>query len=187
MKKVYLLTWNQDKVRAAQLVFDEFDIQLELFKPDEPEIQASTSLEIAKHTALSVARKHNICVIREDHALYFNWILWWCFPWPYTSYFDKGVRVDEFLRCLYPHWNEQILDWYFELGCVYAKPDGTSIDLSYRVEIEISKEARWDRGNLDKILMIKWSWKTFAECVPWENMHHWTKNFEKLAKIIQNQ
>ena len=190
MKNVSLLTWNQDKVRAAKPIFEEHWIELNLLNPDIEEIQAPTSLEVAKHTAIEMAKKHWTPVIREDHALYIKWILGDSFPWPYTSYFDKRASAQELLDIIYhddPLWDKPIKEWYFELWACYAKPDWTTLDLVHRVEIEVSKTLRWERWNLDKILMIKWSWKTLAECEPWENSHLFRKNFELIAKKIKDE
>jgi inosine/xanthosine triphosphate pyrophosphatase family protein len=183
--KIHLLTWNPDKIKAAQKVFDEYNIELILLKPDIPEIQAHTSLEIAKHTAIEMAKKHNLPVLREDHALYINTFLWWFFPGPYTSYFDKSISAQDFLKRIYPEDKPQkIIDGYFELGCCYAHPNWKIIESSYKVDIEVSPQLIGERWNIDKFLMIKWSGRTFAECAPWENTHYWTKNFITIAKTL---
>lgn len=189
MKQVSLLTWNADKVRAAQPIFDKYGIQLNLLKPDIEEIQASTSIEVAKHTAIEMAKRYNQSVIREDHALYIKWIFWDSFPWPFTSYFDKRVTAQDLVNVLYgneANLNGPLKEGYFELWCCFATPDGKTIENIHRVEIEISRVLKWDRGNFDKILMIKWSGKTFAECKEWENAHYFSRNFELIAEYIKN-
>ncbi len=182
---LFLLTGNQDKVRAAQYVFDAYGITVSLLKPQESEIQAATSLEIATYAAIKAAQQSWCVVLREDHALYFEGFLWGVFPGPYTSYFDKRVSAEEFVRCLYAsHDDSSLVTWYFELGACVAFPDGRTITSTHRVPIEVSREPRGERWNLDKILMIAWSGKTFAECALGENTHHWTHNYTALAEQL---
>ena len=50
MKTVYLITKNQGKIMAAKSVFDKYGVELKNVEQEFPEIQADTSLEIAKHT-----------------------------------------------------------------------------------------------------------------------------------------
>lgn len=184
MKTINLLTWNLDKLKAAQSIFSNYNIELIALKPDIEEIQGTTSLEIAKHTAKHMSKTYNKTVLREDHALYIRDFLWGSFPWPYTSYFDKYIDVKDLVDTLYyndrdPKW--PLKQWYFELWCCYIEPNWRIIELVDIVEVEISRTLKWERWNLDKILMIKGSWRTFAECIPWENLHYFTNNFKSLA------
>ena len=46
--KIYLVTRNTGKLLAAKSVFDRYSIEIQGVERDYPEIQANTSLEIAK-------------------------------------------------------------------------------------------------------------------------------------------
>ena len=59
MREVYLITKNKGKLIAAQSVFMDFDIKLLPVEKNYPEIQAETSLEIAKYTAVQAALEMN--------------------------------------------------------------------------------------------------------------------------------
>ena len=53
--------------------------------------------------------------------------------------------------------------------------------------IKISKEIRGNRGNWNKVLMLKNSDKTFAESTEEENVEIWNKNFIKIAKFLSGR
>lgn len=52
MKYVYLMTKNKGKIAAAQSIFDKYKIEVRSLDFDIPEIQADSSIEIAKNTVL---------------------------------------------------------------------------------------------------------------------------------------
>lgn len=93
-----LITSNKDKIRQAKEVFSNTSIQINYIANDLPEIQANSSIEIAKETAIYYAKKINGAVIREDHSLFINAL--YPFPGPYTNYFDKNMPVETLLSIL---------------------------------------------------------------------------------------
>lgn len=186
IQTVYLLTWNADKLKAAKIVFEKYWINVESLKPDEPEIQWKTSLDISKHMALSMCKKHNKVVIREDHALYIDGILWWNFPWPYTAYYDKLCSAEDFLNLFYKDENDPMKYWYFELGACYADPSWLIIESTHRVDIQVSKKIIGTEGNINKLLMMKWSDKTFSVADTSEYIDQWLANYEFIASKIVN-
>jgi XTP/dITP diphosphohydrolase len=180
MKTVYLITNNIGKLASAQSVFKGTNIILKQLKGDYPEIQAETSLQIAKHTATKVAKEKNLPVIREDHSLFLN--DFGKFPGPYTNYFDKKIPVEKLLSLI-----KKDYTGYFEGSLVYAEPNGLTKEYTFQVPIKISKEIKGKRGNWDKILMLKDSNKTIAECKPTENKEIFNQNFKELVKFLENK
>jgi len=71
-KRVYLITKNPGKLQSAKKVFDGYGVELIMPEKDYVEIQASTSAEIARYTALCAVQELGAPVIREDHRLYIN-------------------------------------------------------------------------------------------------------------------
>lgn len=96
MKKAYLITGNQDKLDSAEKAFESKGVELKQLEIDEPEIQASSSLEVARHTVEQVNQGLEAPVIREDHSLYLDAIQE--FPGPYLSYFDKRLPAEKLLK-----------------------------------------------------------------------------------------
>ena len=81
--KVNIITKNPGKILAAKSLFNRYNIETFFIEKDYPEIKADTSIEIAKFTALNVAKELNISIIREDHSFFLNA---WGVPGPYMNY-----------------------------------------------------------------------------------------------------
>ncbi len=178
-KRIYIVTRNTGKFLAAQKAFSQYGIEVKAIDKEYPEIQADTSIEIARYTALQAAKEFKVPVVREDHSLYIHAL--GKFPGPYTNYFDRNIPVDKLLELL-----EGLKDrtGHFEITATYAKPDGTSKDFVFQVPIKISREASGKRGNWDKVLMLGDSDKTFAETKEEENVDVWNKNYLAIAQEI---
>jgi inosine/xanthosine triphosphate pyrophosphatase family protein len=75
---------------------------------------------------------------------------------------------------------------YFELAAVIAWPDGSTKEYSYRVPILISKRLLGERGNWNKILMLKGINKSLGESTEEENVTVWNKNFVNIIKDLKD-
>ncbi len=72
VENVYLITENPDKIKSAKKAFEDTNINLKHIDENYPEIQASSSLKIARYTVTKALEDHNKPVIREDHSIYLN-------------------------------------------------------------------------------------------------------------------
>lgn len=177
--KIYILTGNQGKILAAKSVFDKYKIDAEFIDKDYPEIQAPTSLEIAKYTAIQASKELNIPIIREDHSLFINSI---GIPGPYISYIEKRLQVSRLLEILS---NQNDRSGYFEIAAVYANPDGTVKKFVFQVPISISKEERGELQNgWNRIIQLEGENRTLAEYPESERINVWNKNYEEIAKWL---
>lgn len=179
VKEVYLITKNRGKLLAAQKVFSKFGIEIKNIPKDYPEIQADTSAEIAKFTAIQAANEFKIAAIREDHSLFIGALSG--FPGPYTNYFDRNMPVAKLLELIK---NAKDRSAYMEVAAAYAKPDGTFKEFVFRVPLKISEEIKGNVRNWDKVLMLANSEKTFAETKEEDNLDIWNKNYISIAKEI---
>jgi len=181
-KEIYLVTGNEGKLMAAQKAFSAFGILVKQIDKDYPEIQGKNSAEIAKFTAIQAAKDFNVPVVREDHSLFINSLSG--FPGPYTNYFDKTVPAEILLKML-----ERFKDRgaEMELAAVLAYPDGTAKEFVYRVPLKISQMIKGNKGNWDKILMLKDEDQTFAEVTEESRVDIWTKNYSEIAKELSNE
>ena len=178
--KIYFATRNPGKIKAAKRVFDKTNIELEAIEIDYPEIQADSSLEVAKHCAIQAAMDLGVPVMREDHSLFINALH---FPGPYTSYFEKRIPAALLLEWLK---NYDDRDGYFEIATVYAKPDGSSLEFSYSVPITVATEEKGDlQAGWARILALKGESRTFAEYPEDDRISVWNKNFQKIADEIR--
>lgn len=176
-KKIYIISGNKGKLMAAQKAFSEFGIEVEAIEKDYPEIQANSSIEIAKFTALQAAKEFNVPVVREDHSLFINAL--GGAPGPYVGYFDKNLSAKKLLELL---GGQDDRTGYFEIAAAFAKPDGTVKEFVFRVPIKISPEMRGNVGNWDKVLMLADEDEVFAEVTEESRVDVWSKNFIAIAK-----
>ena len=86
---IYLLTKNAGKIKAANSVFNEYGIEVKSIEKEYPEIQADSSIEIARQAAQEAAREFNVPVIREDHSFFIHAL---GIPGPYTNYIEKHLK-----------------------------------------------------------------------------------------------
>lgn len=178
MNKIYLITKNNGKITVAKTVFDKYGIEIVPFRGDYQEIQADTSLEIAKYAAIKAAKDMNAPVIREDHSLFIHAL---GIPGPYTSYIEKMMPAQKLLGIL-----SQFKDrtGHFEVAAVYAEPNGEIFEYVFQVPVCFSKEIRSDSPAWDNIIMMEGESRTFSEYPQEERMNFWTKGFEAIAKHI---
>jgi XTP/dITP diphosphohydrolase len=178
-KVVYLITKNKGKIMAAQAAFALYDIEIRMLDKDYPEIQADSSLEIAKHTAMQAAKETNLPVIREDHSLFFHAL---GFPGPYTSFIEKRMSAQKLIEIL-----KQDNKGYFEIATVYAEPNGFTKECVFRVPIKVSPVLKGEHGNWDRVLMLEGQDKTFAESTEEENVNVWNKNYLEIAQHLSKK
>lgn len=181
MSPIYLVTKNAGKLKAAKSVFDKFGIELKSLENEYPEIQADTSLKIAKYTALQAAKENNLNVIREDHSLFIQAL---GFPGPYTNFIERNLSSKKLLGMLE---REKDRAGYFEIATVYATPVGKTLEFVYRVPITIKKKeiAKDPRGGWNGILCLKGEGRAFTEYPEEERLHVWSKNYLELAKLLK--
>lgn len=179
MKQVYLLTGNADKIRAANLIFGKYNIEVLPLDLDIPEIQASTSAEIARHTVEQAYKATTKPAIREDHGFYITELH---FPGPFMAYADKSISVEQLLKIVDTLESREA---YFELAAAYVDEHGQTHEFSYRVpivmstEIRGSHELRWER-----LMMLPGETKTFAESGGSDRTALWSKNYAAIARLI---
>lgn len=183
---IYLLTWNEYKLKIANSVFLWTDFIIEKIKLDIPEIQW-TNEQIAKFQSEEALKILNWIVIREDHGLFFDWLNW--FPWEYVSHMEKKIWARELLKLINSLWWN--LNWYFKVATSVSYYNKWIIKTKVfvnKIPIKLSKELRWNRKNMDSwdlILMMKNSCKTFAECNNGENMKYWKYNYIEVLSYLK--
>ncbi len=85
---INILTKNVGKLMVAKVIFEKYGIVVNQIDKKYPEIQADSSLEIARFTSLQAAKDLNLAVIREDHSLFINAL---GILGPYASYIEKQL------------------------------------------------------------------------------------------------
>ncbi len=182
MKQVHLLTGNHDKLKAANLIFNKHAIEVLPLELAIPEIQASTSTEIAHYMVEQAYKMTGKPTIREDHSFYIKEL---GFPGPFMAYADKTISPKQLLKIVDML---ESRDAYFELGAAYCDESGNVHEFSYRVPIVMSTEIRGtDKLRWERLMMFPGDSQTFAELDPVSRVEVWTKNYEAIAELIQSQ
>lgn len=177
---VYLVTKNPGKIKAAKSVFDKFAIKVEGVDKDFPEIQADSSLEIARHTALQATRELNLPVIREDHSLFISAL---GYPGPYTNFIERKTSPQKLLKIL-KAFNDRT--GYFEIATVYAEPNEKTKEYVYRVQIHFkTQEVVKDQGyGWNGLICLQKDIRAFTEYPEEERLKVWNRNYYKIAKFL---
>ena len=178
--KIFLITGNPDKVNAARKAFKTKDIELSRIDNKYEEIQAGSSMEIARHTVEEMMDDFDNPVVREDHSLYLEGL--GGIPGPYISYFDKNLPVETLLELL----EDRSRKGYFEI-CAAVGYKGKIKKYRFRVPIEISEEPRGEEGNIDKVLMLEDGEKSFSESSSDRRTHIFNRNFRRIAEDFENR
>lgn len=168
MQEVYILTGNPGKIKAANAVFNKYGLTVKSINLDMPEIQASTSAEIARNAALAAFKKLNKPVVREDHSFYISELK---FPGPYMSYVDKAIDVNHLLKIV-----DTLEDrsGYYELSAAFVDQEGNLHEFSYKVPVEFALEPRGDKSkNWERIIRFPKESKVFAEYPESERIEIW--------------
>jgi len=181
MKQVYLLTGNLGKIKAANHVFNKYDVEVLPFELDIPEIQAKTSAEIAKNMVEEAYKVSGKPLIREDHSFYIREL---GFPGPFMTYVDKVITPEQLLKILDTLNNR---DAYFELSATYIDKTGKTHEFSYQVPVTMGHEIRGsDKLHWERLMMFPGEDKTFAELDEDDRVEIWTKNYERIAELIES-
>jgi len=177
--EVNIITRNPDKRFFAESVFGRYGIAVRFIDKDYPEIQADSSLEIARFTALEAAKELGIPVIREDHSFFIDA---YGIPGPYMNHFERMIPATSLLRLLE---HEPDRNAHFSVATVYAEPDGRTIEHVFEVPVVIEREIKGDIAKgWDALLRFPNEKRTFAQYPLEERNDIWGQNFEKIARTL---
>ncbi len=176
--ELHLLTQSTFKVETARLAWEPLGITVKQTAVGIPEIQASTNLEIARHTAITAATLLHHPVVREDHGFFLNAIPG--FPGPFMAYIEKAVEPRWILKLLEGNHDRTA---YFEMAIVYATPDGKTKEYVEKVPATIAMEvsAGSNEFNWDGIICLGADSRPLAEYPVKDRYHYFTGNYQRLA------
>jgi inosine/xanthosine triphosphate pyrophosphatase family protein len=179
--QIMLLTQNKQKISAAQVAFADTDIEIIPANREYLEVQADTSIEIAKFSALEGAKETGIITIREDHSLFINAL---GFPGPYMQFIERVIAVEKLIEILKLS-NDKT--GYFELGAVVAYPDGRTEEYSYKVPVHFKEEITVPdpRNGWNGIICLEGETRAFTEYPSSERDAVWSSNFKNIANSFK--
>lgn len=173
-ESVYLLTESDSKITAARAALEpEFTVVP--VAPDVPEIQAETSIEVARHQAIAAARLLQVPVVREDHQTSFAALN--DMPGPFAAYFERALPVERLLDLL--EGRDRSAHWV--LAMAYATPDGECVTFEHRVEFTLALEPRGHHGtSWNRAMVPVGEHRTLAEYDAAERLPMFAVNYERL-------
>lgn len=173
------MTKNKGKLAAAQSVFDRYQIEVRSLDFETPEIQADNSVEIAKEMVLKAFEKFKEPVIREDHSLFLDEIN---FPGPFMAYAEKNIKASKLCEMIK---NFESTSGRFELGAAFCDKDGKLHEFSYSVPVVFETSPRGvESDGWNQLIRFPEETRVFTEYSSDERNHVWSKNYEKIAKLI---
>lgn len=179
---IYLVTKNEGKVKAANSVFLPVGVELKPVERDYPEIQADTSLEIAKHTALEAAKELNTPAIREDHSLYIHAL---GIPGPFTAYIERKIPTEKLLELL-SHYSDRT--GHFEVATVYAEPDGTTFEHTFEVPMTFGTESKGENPKgWNGLIRLGEETRAITEYPEEERLNIWNQGYQKVADYLKGK
>lgn len=182
MKEVYLMTKNIGKLSAAQSAFTPFGIEVKSLDFEIPEIQANTSIEIARDAVTKAYDKFKKPVIREDHSFFIDEL---GIPGPFMAYIDKNLSVENLVKIIKTLSSKKA---HFELAAAYIDNSGNIHEFVYTVPVLLSTEPKGDMGRRwDTLMHFENDDKAFAEYDSDEKTDVWNRNYVEIAKLISRE
>lgn len=182
MKYVYLMTKNQGKIKAANNAFSKYGIELKSLDLEIPEIQADSSIEIAREAVKQAFDKTKKPVIREDHSFYINALK---IPGPYMSFIEKRIDISTLLKIL------ELFDdrtGYWEVATAFIDRVGKVHEFVFQVPIVFEREPKGSpESGWAQIIRFADETRVLTEYPEEERLHIWNQNYEKIAQLITNK
>ncbi len=180
---VNLITKNPGKLLAAKNVFSKYGILVNKINKEFPEIQADTSLEIAKYTAIQAVEEFKMPMIREDHSMIINAL---GIPGPYTNFIEKHLSAEKLLEILK---TQKDRSGYVEVATVYAEPNGFTLEYSYKVPIFFGDKILVPdpKNGWGGIIRLANETRALTEYPEEERINVWNKNYIAIAEFLTNR
>lgn len=180
---INLITKNPGKLLAAQNAFKKYKILINQITKEFPEIQADTSLEIAKYTALQAASELQLPIIREDHSMIINAL---GIPGPYTSFVEKHLSAEKLLEILK---TQKDRSGYMEVATVYAEPSGFTLEYTYKVPIYFENKINIPdpKKGWSGIIRLANEARALTEYPEEERVNIWNKNYIFIAEFLNKK
>lgn len=128
--KINFVTGNQYKFDSAARYFEKLEeYQLAQFSIDTPEIQANSSEEIARSSAIWAAQKKEEPCVKMDVSFHIE--VFRGFPGPYVKQANEWFTADDFQRLLGTKFDRSA---HFLLSLAIAWPNEESEAFTHKVE-----------------------------------------------------
>jgi len=176
---ITFITGNQHKVKEAQGIFHQFNIEVEHVDLGYPEIQGEL-IDVARFGAVDAARRLGRPVIVEDAGLFIKALKW--FPGTYSSYVQDTLGNQGILKLM-----ENVKDRYAEFRSVigFATPKTEPETFLGVVGGQIAHQEKGDHGfAYDPLFVPEGYNQTFGELTRKEKneFSHRRRSLENFAQ-----
>jgi XTP/dITP diphosphohydrolase len=180
-RTIYLVTGNPLKVEVAKNSLAKFGINVEQLNFETPEIQSSSTEEVAKYSVKYAAEETGKAVIKGDFGMNIEALNG--FPGPFVKFINKWFTADMFVK-LYQ--NEANKNAYFIDALGYCEPGKEPICFVTNTYGTLLDSPRGDNGNMvDSLFVPEGFTKTIAEMTREESLHLWDNDrYTQIAKLL---
>lgn len=157
--KINYVTGNPGKVKLAQMIFKDMDVEISACDMETPEVQDLDCKVVAAESAKYAAEKLGKPVLKNDSGLFITALNG--FPGALAKYTEQTIKRDGYIRLMEGIENREC---YWAEALAYAEPGMEPVvfeSLSYGT---IALSPRGNRGDeFDHIFIPKGDARTFAE------------------------
>jgi XTP/dITP diphosphohydrolase len=153
------VTGNEGKIKLANMIFKDLDVEIVAKKIETPEIQSIDCEEVSKYSAKYAAEELQMPVMKNDSGLCFPALN--DFPGALAKYCEDTIGPDGFLRLL--EGKDKSCYWVEVIS--YCEPGGEPISFTSISRGTVSDTVREGyRGyGYDKIFIPEGDTRTFSE------------------------
>lgn len=156
--KIYYITGNKGKIKLANLIFKDMDIEIVQEDMETPEIQTLDCEEVSKYSAKYACEKLNKAVLKNDSGLWIDSLNG--FPGALAKYCEDTIRAEGFINLL--KGKERTCHWVEVLS--YCEPGKEPVPFTSITPGTIAETIHIGRGDeYDKIFIPENSNVTFSE------------------------
>lgn len=155
---LYYVTGNQNKFMTAQMHLQAHGIDLQQKALEIPEIQASSTDEVALDKAVKAYELVRAPLVVSDHGWHIAALNG--FPGPYMKYVNHWFAPEDFLALVKNHGNREVT---LRQNLIYIDSDGTQ-PFAYDLKGYVLAEAYAGEGtSWDKVVCITGDGKSISE------------------------
>jgi len=173
------MTKNKTKLSAAQGIFVKYGIEVKSLDFEVPEIQADSSIEVARNMVLQAYEKFKEPVIREDHSLFIDELN---FPGPFIAFAEKNISAEKLSQIIK---NLDSKNGHFELSAAFCDKNGQVHEFTYSVPVIFETTPRGvPADGWNQLIRFPHENRVFTDYPAEDRNGIWSKNFQKIAELI---
>lgn len=181
--KIIFISGNKNKINIAQKVFEQYGIELVQENIETPEIQSTSTKEIAEYSAEYGANLLKKPVIKTDAGYYIDSLNG--FPGPFVKYICQWFGVEELLKMAKIKKDRTVR---VRETIAFCRPGEKPISFTGEVKGRLGKKPQGEGTIFDKLLILDGFKKPQGLIKKEKLINYWDKNhdyFHDLAKYIK--